>query len=41
MEGGNTADFISGLATIGGRMVALLRPGRLFGFDADAGTLAH
>ena len=41
MEGGNTADFICGLATIGGRMVALLRPGRLFGFDADASTLAN
>ncbi len=41
MEGGNTADFISGLATIGGRMVALLRPGLLFGLDADTSTLAN
>jgi purine-binding chemotaxis protein CheW len=35
MEGANTADFIGGLATINGRMVALLRPARLFGFDPD------
>jgi purine-binding chemotaxis protein CheW len=35
MEGANTGDFIGGLATINGRMVALLRPSRLFGFDPD------
>jgi purine-binding chemotaxis protein CheW len=35
MEGGTTGDFIGGLATINGRMVALLRPSRLFGFDPD------
>ena len=35
MEGANTGDFVGGLATINGRMVALLRPSRLFGFDPD------
>jgi purine-binding chemotaxis protein CheW len=41
MEGNNAPDFISGLATIGGRMVALLRPGRLFGFDTDTASLPN
>ncbi len=41
MEGANTADFICGLATISGRMVALLRPARLFGFDPDGNDFVN
>jgi hypothetical protein len=41
MEGANTGDFVAGLATINGRMVALLRPSRLFGFDPDGNDFVN
>jgi purine-binding chemotaxis protein CheW len=41
MDAGEKDDFIGGLVTIGGRMVALLTLDRMFAFDPAAAELTH
>jgi len=41
MDGDDSTDFIGGLVTINGRMVALLTLDRMFGIDAGGSNLLH
>jgi purine-binding chemotaxis protein CheW len=41
MDGGDKDDFIGGLVTIGGRMVALLTLDRMFGFEQRGMEFTH